>query len=72
MHEHVVEYHYANCSKHILELSAQSEALVQKAEGASSKVRLALVEENEMIYTRMNELQENRAGCINRLRKIQN
>ena len=69
MNEHVVEYHYVNCSKQILELSAQSEALVQKAEGV---MRLAMVEENEMIYIRMNEMQENRSVAVNRLRKIQN
>ena len=72
MNEHVVEYHYVNTSKQVLELSNQADALVQSSEGASTKLRLAMLEHHAVLGNHMNELQENRAVAINRLRKIQN
>ena len=72
MNEHVVEYHYVNTSKQVMELSNQADALVQSAEGASTKLRLAMLEQHAVLGNHMNELQENRAMAINRLRKIRN
>ena len=70
MHEHIVEYLYSSCSKEIMKLSDEHDALVQRSEGAPSRLRANLLERSNMIYVCMNELQEERAIAVSRLRKL--